>query len=497
MAAAHHRAPDVFLLDLSAVGSSFVAGIGAGREAPIERHDVIVVGAGITGLSAALDLHRAGRSVLVLEAADRVGGVVRSEAVPGVGVIDLGPQTVRSADPELFRQFEELNIETERLVAGAQGKSRYVVLDGELVELPHSPPALASSKLLSMRAKMRLLSEPLRGTRVGEDESIRDFFTRRLGPEVAERLVDPFVSGVYAGDPSRLSMEAVFPELKAGVDASGSLLKWGLGRMRGARGAAGAEDREKRSAELFSFPAGLARWPSAMADALGADRVRLGHRTVSARRDGPDWVVTVEAAGETRTLRAGALVLTAPAGEVARIVPGARGEGASGLADIPYSPVSTVHLAYRRADVAHPLAGFGYLCPSREGRPVLGVLWISSLFPERVESDRVLLTTFVGGARQSERAFESEATLIDVAYGEHERFLGVRARPVHAQVQRWERAIPQYEFGHLERVAEADRLESEHPGLHLAGAWRDGVSVPDCWKGGRRVAREILASAAR
>ncbi len=455
----------------------------------MERHDVIVVGAGITGLSAALDLHRAGREVLVLEADTNVGGVIRSEAVPGVGAIDLGPQTVRSADPALFEHFDSLGIEGERLVAGAQGKSRYVVLDGELVELPHSPPALVASPLLSMGAKLRLLSEPLRGTRKGEDESVRDFFTRRLGAEVAERLVDPFVSGVYAGDPSRLSMEAVFPELKSGVDEAGSLLRWGLARMRGSNRGSGAE--EKRPAELFSFPDGLARWPRAMAAAIGSSRVRLGHRTLSARRDGSDWIVTAEADGERRAFSCGRLVLTVPAPVVGEML-----EGASGLADIPYSPVATVHLAYDRADVAHPLAGFGYLCPARERREALGVLWISSLFPERVEADRVLLTTFVGGARQPDRAFGGEGELVDLAYEEHRHFLGAGARPVHAQVQRWERAIPQYEFGHLERVAEADRLEAAHSGLHLGGAWRDGVSVPDCWEGGRRLAREVVAAGA-
>jgi len=453
----------------------------------MDRRDVIVIGAGITGLSAAWELHRAGRDVVVIERERRVGGVIQSKRVPKVGVLDLGPQTVRSRDAALFDHLEDLGIADERIVAGDNGKSRYIVWDGELVELPHSPTSLIGSSILSSRAKFRLLAEPFRGTRKGEDESIRKFFKRRLGKEVAERLVDPFVSGVYAGDPRQLSMEAVFPDLKSGVDRSGSLLRWGLSRVR-----SGGGDRPRRPAELFSFPEGLAYWPRTIAERLGDDRVWLGHKTVGVRPDAGGWEVRVKVDGEVRKVRCRTVVLAVPASRVSKLLKDARRSSTHALKDIPYAPVSTVHLAYRRESVTHRLEGFGYLCPSAAERKVLGVLWISSLFPERVVDGRVLLTTFIGGARDPQRAFESEGRLIDIAYREHRRFLGASTPPVHAGVRLWKRGIPQYEFGHVERIAAADRLEEENPGLHLAGAWRWGVSVPDCWKGGRRVAERIL-----
>lgn len=441
----------------------------------------------MTGLSAAWELHRAGRDVVLIERADEVGGVIQSQHVPRVGVIDLGPQTVRSKDPALFQHLEDLGIADDRIVAGENGKARYVVWDGELVELPHSPGAFIASGLLSSRAKLRLLAEPFRGTRKGEDESVRKFFKRRLGKEVAERLVDPFVSGVYAGDPRQLSMEAVFPELKAGVDRSGSIVRWGLGQIRGRKG-----EGPKRAAELFSFPEGMAHWPRAIARQLGSDRVWLGHKTLSARRVDDVWEVRTKVGDEVRTVHANQVVLAVPANRVSKILKDARRSATHALKDISYSPVATVHLAYRRESVTHPLEGFGYLCPSAAGRKVLGVLWISSLFPARVVDDRVLLTTFIGGARDPQRAYESEGHLIDMAYREHRRFLGASTPPAHAQVKLWKKGIPQYEFGHLERVAAADRLEEENPGLHLAGAYRWGVSVTDCWKGGRRVAEQVL-----
>jgi len=474
-------------------------GTGAGTfDSEMDDHrDVVVVGAGIAGLSAAWELHRAGRDVLLVEAEAHVGGVIRSEPIEGVGVLDLGPQTVRSRDPDLFDHFEELGIAGDRIVAGDAGKSRYIVLNGELVALPHSPPSFIGSKVLSAGAKLRLLTEPLRGTRPGEDESVREFFAQRLGPEVADRLVDPFVSGVYAGNPERLSMRAVFPDLKNGVDEAGSLLRWGLGLRRSKSNGGKADEAEskpKRPAELFSFPEGLERWPRAIVEALGDDRVRTGHRMIDAHRDGDDWVVEFEGEDGGRTVRCTSLILAVPASRVRAALgePDVPSDAIEGLDAIPYSPVSTVHTAYRRDSIEHPLDGFGYLCPSSEKRKALGVLWISSLFPSRVEDGRVLLTTFVGGARQPEHASESEEWLIETAYGEHRRFLGANSPPLFAKVQRWPQAIPQYEFGHLDRVADADRLEARHPGLHLTGAWRDGVSVTDCWKGGRRVAREIL-----
>lgn len=454
------------------------------------RRDVIVVGAGITGLSAAWEMHRAGMDVVVADRGDEVGGVMQSMAVPKVGVIDLGPQTVRSKDADLFRHFEDLGIEDERLVAGANGKSRYIVWDGELVELPHSPPSLIGSTVLTRRGKLRLLAEPFRGVHPEEDESVRKFFKRRLGKEVAERLVDPFVSGVYAGDPRQLSMRAVFPELKAGVDEAGSILRWGVSRMRAAGGG------ERRPAELFSFAAGLTRWPKEIARRLGSDRIWTGHKLLAARRDGEGWVLRLKVEGEVRTVTCRHLVLTIPASQAGKVLKEARGSARHALKDIPYAPVSTVHLAYRRESVTHPLQGFGFLVPSAEQRKVLGVLWISSLFPERVVDGRVLLTTFVGGARDPERAFAPEGELIDIVYREHRHFLGASTPPVFAHVERWKKAIPQYEFGHLDRVAAASRLEEENPQLYLAGAYRDGVSVTDCWKAGRRVAERVLQARA-
>jgi len=237
-------------------------------------YDTIVVGGGISGLACAYRLHRAGQSVLLLEASPEVGGVVRSERIPGVGVIDHGPQTVRSKDPELFAEFRELGIEDDRLVAGSSGSNRYIFWQDELVPLPHSPGSFLTSPVLPASAKLRLMLEPFRRPRRGQDESVEDFFGHRLGPQAVARLVDPFVSGVYAGDTRQLSVRAVFPDLAAGVDEKGSLVRWGFSKAREAGQERRRSGAPRARPELFSFKGGLGAWPRALAAALGPGGVR-------------------------------------------------------------------------------------------------------------------------------------------------------------------------------------------------------------------------------
>lgn len=455
-------------------------------------HDVIVVGAGITGLACARRLRKEGLSVLLVDRSDQVGGVVRSDDLPGAGRIDYGPQTLRTADPELIEEFRELGIEEDRLVAGAGSRNRYVFWDGRMVALPLGPGSAVSSPFLPLRAKLRLLTEPFRSTPAGVDVSVADFFRTRLGPEVLERLVDPFVSGVYAGDPEQLSMEAVFPSLKAGVDEHGSLLRWGLAAARKAKQAREESGEPRRKAELFSFREGLGQWPEAIRRELGEDAVRTGVELERVQPTDEGWRVQGTRNGEPFEARAGDVVLAVPAGAAAGLVREVFPDAVRRLSDIPYAPVATVHLAFPREAVEHPMDGFGCLFPSSQGRAALGILWISSLFPDRVEADTVLTTTFVGGAQRPEYALRDESWILEKAVGEHREILGVSGDPVASRVVRWTTAIPQYEFGHLQRANAASEMEEAAPGLHLAGSWRGGVSVPDCWKNGRALADRIV-----
>lgn len=454
-------------------------------------YDAIIVGAGISGLSAAYALHQRGASVLVVEARDVVGGSIRSERTAEGFVLEHGPNTVVSKDPLLWEHFSKLGIATQRLVADRRSGRRYVLIDGRLELLPTSPMAFFGSKILSTGGKLRLLAEPLLPRTRMSDESIASFCTRRLGSEAAQRLVDPFVSGVYAGDPAATSMRAAFPSLWDAEQSHGSIaLGMILGRKRAQTDAGHPKPARMRS-EMFTFRNGLMTWPQAIADALGNERVWLNTVATALQRESDHWQLTVTRHEQPETLTSSQIILATPADVAARLVDRLDTDAAPMLRAIPYAPLAIVHLGYRRSDVSHPLDGFGMLCPGRERRQILGTLWTSSLFPERAPADTVLLTTFVGGARNPRILEQDNEHLIFSVKREQQALVGARGEPLLTNVTRWERSIPQYVAGHAQRMTVLSRLEATYPGLHLLGNYRDGVSVERCWQNGRLLVERI------
>lgn len=458
----------------------------------MKTFDCIIVGAGISGLSVAHELQQRGASLLVVEGQSVPGGSMRSEQTADGFILENGPNTVLSSDPALQEHFAELGLASERIVADRKGARRFVVHHGDPTLLPMSPPTFFRTPLLSTPAKLRLLAELVLPRARTSDESITMFFSRRLGPEPMRMVADPFVSGVYAGDPNELSVQATFPTLWEADQQYGSIVRgmFALARKRKKERAASGQGKRRRS-EMISFRTGLMSWPQAIADRLGPERLWFNTPASTLEHSDGGWRVTVQRNGQAETLYAPQVVLALPAPGAAELVAGLDDMAAEALRAIPYPPLAIVHLGYRREDVAHPLDGFGLLCPSHEDRRILGTLWPSSIFPDRAPDGMVLTTSFVGGARRPELARQDGEELVEMVMQEQRELLGAHGEPTFVKVAHWDQAIAQYNAGHLQRIAELERLESLFYGLHLIGNYRDGVSVERCWHKGHELGQSL------
>ncbi len=454
-------------------------------------YDSVVIGGGIGGLAAAYTLHKRGYRVLVIEAADRVGGVIHSVTTPEGFTLDCGPNTIGTKDPRLWQELIDLGLRERITPAERCGKRRYILVNGKPIEIPTSPVGLLTTPLLSWRGKLRAVAEPFVGGKApADDESVAAFFSRRLGPEATARLLDPFVAGVYAGDPNQLSVAAVFPSIWEAAQRSGSIARGMLSKPK----TKPAVSEPKMRSRTFSFRQGLAEWPRAIARALGPSRVWTGRRAVDLRNRGERWEVTVDGAGALETLTTRSVIIATPAYAAASLIENLDADAASALRGIPYAPVAVVHLGFRRDQLARELNGFGVLAPSSERRQFLGILWASSLFPHVAPPDRALTITLVGGAIRPELAAQSDEALIESAIRDNQQVLGISGQPLLTHVQRWQYAIPQYTFGHLSRIAALERLEQRWPTLQCTGSYRGGVGVPKTWASGVQAGERIAAA---
>jgi len=446
-----------------------------------------VIGAGIAGLAAAHQLHRDGASVQVFEASNRVGGVIRSERNDGF-LVEHGPHSIRAGSAALERIVDDLNLESERVWANDAADTRYVVREGAPLPLPRSVGSFLTTDLFSIRAKLRLLKEPFVGRSGDNDESVAQFTRRRLGPEVLDYAVAPFVGGVFAGSPENLSVQHAFARLKALEDEYGSLF---LGGVRRALASGDEETREVPSG-LFSFRDGLETLPNALAEALG-DRISLNAPVHALAQDDDQWRIAVKSPheqGHSQTVNA--LLCTVPLHQLTAMdVDTAVNLGP--LADVRYPPLSVLALGYPRKAIDHPLDGFGLLVPPVEDDlDILGTIFSSTLFPNRAPDDHVLFTTFVGGARAPNQARPDPSALQSLVEPDLDRLFGVNGDPVFRRHIYWPNAIPQYTLGYGAVKETLDRLEQQHPRLTFAGNYRQGVSVGDALTSGIEAADRLL-----
>jgi oxygen-dependent protoporphyrinogen oxidase len=446
-------------------------------------NSVAVIGAGITGLTAAFRLRQAGFSPVVFEAASRVGGVIGAVRSDG-WLHELGPNSLLEGSAEVAALVDDVGLGSRRLYAADAARQRYIVRAGRMVAMPTSPLAFVTTPLFSLRAKLALLGEPLRPKAPAEiEETVADFVVRRLGQEFLDYAINPFVGGVYAGDPRRLSVQHGFPKLHALEQAHGSLIRGALKRRNTSGGPKG---------RIFSFPGGLEELPRTLAAGLGS-AVRLNTRVESLRRTENQWQLAWSGADGPGAASFAHVVVALPADALA----GLKFEGVVNAPDltalraIVHPPVASVFTGFARGEVTHPLDGFGVLMPEVEQGKILGSLFSSTLFPGRAPEGCVALTTFVGGVRQPELAQLGDDALLELVLAELRRLVGVRAAPRFVHVRRWPRAIPQYAPGYARFKELLTRMEQAAPGLHLGGNARDGISLANCIESGLRLAASV------
>ena len=452
---------------------------------------VAVIGGGITGLTAAFYLRRAGVAVTLYEAFSRVGGVIQSLRREGY-LAEFGPNTILETSPKIGQLVRDAGLQARRLNPDPAASARYVVRYGRPIPMPATQLGFLTTPLFTLRAKLALLREPFLPARCdGVEESIAQFVQRRLGREFLDHAIDALVAGIYAGDPHKLSLQQAFPKLAALEDKYGSLLK---GQFLGARERKRTGEIAKDRAPKFSFDEGLQVLTDTLGNHLG-DELRLNTAVTRLTRSEAGWTLDVKTAdGASRAVH-DAVIYAGTAHGLAKLEIAAPAPvEVTAFAEIRYPPVASVVLGFRREDVAHPCNGFGVLIPGVEGFNILGAIFSSALFPNRAPAGHINLTCYVGGERQPQLASLPPEQLIPLVTKDLRRLLGVRGEPVFSHSFFWPRAIPQYNVGYGRFRSLMTTLEQTAPGLHLAGSYRDGISLGDSIVAGGKVAERVLGT---
>lgn len=481
---------------------------------------VAIIGGGISGLAALEQITRVapGLEVTLLEASPRLGGHIRTERSDGF-LMEAGPDVILASKPAAVELAKRVGLGERLHGTNSAVKGSYILSGKRLVPMPDGLTGLVPSRFAPF-ATTRLVS-PLGKLRVGmeyfiparrnaPDESIESFVTRRLGREMYERLVEPLLSGISAGDGSKLSMEAMFPQLRAYEREQGGLVKGMLATKRKQRAMkkaaavpSGAAAAPRQPAFGFlSLPGGLQELIDGIQrevrrrDPAGRNAViRTSARVERVERVGtghdaaPEFLITM-ANGEALTVDA--VILAAPAYHAAAFIRPVDEQLASALRGIEYASTVTISVAYPESAVPRALDATGYVVPRIQQRSVLACTWVSSKFEGRSPAGHALFRLFVGGAGRGSFVERSDDELLDVVRREMREIMGITADPELMRVYRHDRAMPQYHVGHLDRVAGIRAQVARTPGLALAGAGYGGVGIPDCVMSGVRAADDVL-----
>ena len=441
---------------------------------------IAIIGGGISGLTLAWYLQKAGVPYELFEADARPGGNLHTWATPEGYLLETGPNSLQLST-ELEELLADLGLTDQIQESAAVSQHRYVLRGGRYRQLPGSPPALLTNSFFSLKAKWQLLKEFRQpAAPVDVHETVAQFFRRRFGPEIVDYAVNPFMAGIYAGDPEQLLLHKTFPQLAALEQQYGSVLR-GLAKT----GKAAPRRR------IITLKGGVQTITDTLAARLTNYQPGTAVTAISRATDGTYQLELLGPQGLAAAPGYSHLALALPAYAAAPLLEPLFAEAAAALAAVHYPPMSVVFSAYDQAAVAHPLNGFGALHPKVEGTYAAGSIWTSSIYPQRVPAGQVLFTTFVGGTQYEASALQAEDVQKAAVHAELSTFYGITGAPRWQGRYLWPRSIPQYDARIMVAHATTDALAREH--VVAVANWRAGVSVPDCIRHARRTAEALAA----
>ncbi|WP_020529600.1 protoporphyrinogen oxidase [Flexithrix dorotheae] len=428
-----------------------------------------IIGAGISGLSLAYHLQKLGKAYCLFEAGDKPGGNICSVKKEGF-LLEKGPNSLL-ADSEIIDLVKELGLEDQMIIPETVSKKRYIFKNGKYQQLPSSPPGLIFNNFFSWHAKFSIYKELNNKSTSPQNETVADFFERRFCKEIVDQAVNPFISGIYAGDPEKLIMEKTFPAFLENEQKFGSVIRGFI------------KNKKNTQRKLtFSFKEGLGILADKLAENLS---VNYNSPIKEIRQEAGGFLLITEN-GETKVT---ALVFSIPAYAAGKLIKDISPESAQAWEGVNYPPICVVHTAFRRKDLGFDFNGFGGLNPKKEDLFTAGSIWNSSLFENRSPKDQFLITSFVGGAQSLDNFQLTDEEIKAKVTDELQQNFKIKGSPTHQEITRWEKSIPQYDIDIFPAHQAIENLQRE--GIYVCSNWEGGVSVPDCIKKGKQLAERI------
>ena len=437
--------------------------------------EVIILGGGISGLSAAWFLHQKGIPFRLIEKKSETGGAIHSKKIQG-SIMDFGPNSLRDRTGKVRKMAEDLGISNDLIQISEAFKTRYIVRHNKLQSLSPSISSLISTNILSVKAKLRLLKEPFIKRGTSEDESIGDFLERRIGREAVEYLLDPVFSGIYAGDVSQMSKKSILPKL-SGFEQNYGSIAWGAIRSK--------KEKKEIKPMVLSFREGIQQLTDGITRHI-SDRVVHEEVTSLGKSEKGYKVVTEEDEYFSRNI-----ISCIPAYSLGRILEGFEPDLSAELVNIDYAPMLSTQVIFDKSDVNLTKQGFGFLVPRKENIRLLGAIWKSSIFPELSSPDHIQFALMTGGAHDREILTQSKEEVEQEVVAQFCNLMGFKAEPLLVRSHLWQKAIPQFTLGYEQKKEKLNQFEQENPGLYFCGNYRWGVSVPDCIQAAESLVEEL------